>query len=101
MMNSTNRETRKAVVLWLSGIRWEVEYKVISPSALVSCVRSCARSAFSSATCLIVKCLVEARPLEPAVTEAISEALRIAHAWVGETGLLGLLSDFQPAAVEC
>lgn len=80
---------------------WEVEYKVISPSALVSCVRSCTQSAFSSATCLIVKCLVEARPLEPAVTEAISVALRIAQAWVGETGLLGLLSDFQPAAVEC
>src|SRR6266702_3232613 len=158
MMNSTNKETRKAVVLWLSGIRledisalpavrtlmehgamveldpspitgpqtqhfqvlsgrlpsrfgffntltplnrlssakqgasgytvveqhtgrgaapkllpdllrasgWEVEYKVVSPSALVSCVRSCTQSAFSSATCL-----------------------------------LGLLSDFQPAAVEC
>src|SRR5205085_7867989 len=50
------------------------------------------------APCKIVKCRVEEAPI--AHTSMIEEALRDASAWVGETGLLVLLSDIQPAAVE-
>jgi hypothetical protein len=86
----------------LRGAAWTVEYDEIVPTALVSRIRDLTRSASSStsATCIIVKCTMGSQAVEPAVIEAIGEAVGIARAWVGETGLLALFSDTQPAEVK-
>lgn len=78
---------------------WRVEYKETALSALVSYIRDWTQSVSSSATCIIVKCIVGTSPPETGI-EAISEALGFALSWVGESGLLALLSEIRPAPVE-
>src|SRR5439155_14248747 len=73
-------------------------YEDMSPGELLNSLRHWAQTQSSGAPCKIVKCRVEEAPI--AHTSMIEEALRDASAWVGETGLLVLLSDIQPAAVE-
>jgi hypothetical protein len=94
--------TPKMLPELLRAAGWTVEYDEIVPTALVSCIRDLTGSASSSAsaTCIIVKCALGSQSPEPAVVEAIGEAVGVARAWVGETGLLALLSDTQPAEVK-
>jgi hypothetical protein len=87
----------------LRAANWTVEYKEVAPSALVGCIQDLTQVASGSASCIIVKCAVEshtARQLEPTVAEAIEEAVRVARIWVGEAGLLAVLSESQPAPVK-
>jgi hypothetical protein len=82
----------------LRAAGWGVDYEDISPAELLNSLRRLAQTQSSGAICKIVKCRVE--ETANAHTSMIEEALRDARAWVGETGLLVLLSDIQPAAVE-
>src|SRR6266516_2446947 len=57
------------------------------------------QSVSDSPSCLIVKCAIST-DLKDTEASTIIQALQLAREWVGETGLLALLSDTQPAAVE-
>jgi hypothetical protein len=74
---------------------WTAQYEETSPAELANCIEHWTRSAASLPSCLIVKCTAGAQINAP----MLSEALRIAREWIGETGLLALLSDTQPASV--
>jgi Type I phosphodiesterase / nucleotide pyrophosphatase len=86
----------------LRAVGWTVSYQETTPSELVSSVRSMTESdpgAIKQApTCLIVKC--EMHAVRDAEATAIGQALKVARKWVGEDGLLALLSDTQPAPVK-
>jgi hypothetical protein len=75
---------------------WKAQYEETQPAELANCIEHWTRFASSSPSCLIVKCAVEAQINAP----MLSKALRIAREWIGETGLLALLSDTQPASVK-
>jgi Type I phosphodiesterase / nucleotide pyrophosphatase len=86
---------------------WEVTCEEALPARIRDCVQGVTRSDETDSTapkCRIVKCVLDASgtlgPLTGASREAIAHALRAAHAWVGETGLLALMSDIGPAPVE-
>lgn len=82
----------------LRTVGWTVLYEEPQPTELVSCVQEWTRSPAATAvpSCLVVKCHIGVEV--PA--SAIAQALRIVDEWVGETGLLAMLSDGRPAAVD-
>jgi len=87
----------------LRAANWRVAYKELVPSTLGGGVQDLTRPASDSATCIIVKCAPGGLPsgqLASAFAEAIEEAARAAREWVGETGLLALLSESRPAPVK-
>lgn len=92
----------------LRAAGWTVEYEEVLPSELVACVQTLTYSEAPQAACKIVKCRVDelvqvdAQFVAPTTAEgeSIAEALRMARSWVGEAGLLALLSDTQSAPVE-
>lgn len=98
--NAGRDATPKMLPDLLRTAGWTVEYVETPPPAMASCISGLAQSVSTSATCLIIKSNVETLASEPAVVEAVREALRVAHLWVAETGLLALISDIQPAPVE-
>ncbi len=79
----------------LRSAGWMARYEERQPAELANCIERWTRSAPSLPSCLIVKCTVGAQIIAP----MLSEALRIAREWIGETGLLAVLSDTQPASV--
>jgi len=79
---------------WLRTVGWTVHYEEIQLPALVSRLQTLTSSA--SERCLIIKCDA-LKGIEPA---ALGQALKLAQQWVGETGLLALLSDTQPASIK-
>src|SRR5436305_5830632 len=83
----------------LRTIGWTVTYEETGLPSLVSRLRDLIQSVSDSPSCLIVKCAVSA-DLKETDTSAIVQALQLAREWVGEAGLLALLSDRQPAVVE-
>ncbi|GAC1566372.1 MAG: hypothetical protein NVS3B14_08130 [Ktedonobacteraceae bacterium] len=88
----------------LRSAGWMVEYKETSLAGLPSCVRDLTQAEFDEtvATCKIVQCELEVEGAAfNAHSMAIAEAIGVARSWVGETGLLALLSDIQPAPVNC
>ena len=78
---------------------WTVAYEETDLSSLVSHLQNLTQHVSSSPSCLIVKCTISTA-LKDTGASAINQALQLARKWVGETGLLALLSDTQPAAVE-
>jgi hypothetical protein len=82
----------------LRTVGWTVRYEETSPEKLVPLVKDATQSAQQSAgqCCLIVKC-ASSNGIEH---NAIDQALRLAREWVGEDGLLALLSDTQPMPVK-
>jgi len=74
---------------------WATMYEETESEELVNCIKRWTQSDSSLPTCLIVKCVIGAKSALP----TLSEALRIADEWVGDTGLLAVLSDTQPANV--
>lgn len=84
----------------LCGAGWMVEYKEKPLSELVACMQNLAESTAPSARCKIFKCTVEDSVITTPQLESIFEALQISQSWVGEEGLLVLLSDIQPAPVQ-
>jgi hypothetical protein len=79
----------------LRSAGWMVQYEETQAAELANCIEHWTRSASSLPSCLIVKCTIGSQISAP----MLSEALRIAREWIGETGLLALLSDTQPANV--
>lgn len=80
----------------LRAAGWAAQYEEIRPWELVDCVRRCMQpdAAPQSHSCLILKCAPGAQLSD------ISESLFLARQWVGEAGLLAVLSDSQPAPVK-
>ncbi|GAC1625574.1 MAG: hypothetical protein NVS4B7_15890 [Ktedonobacteraceae bacterium] len=78
----------------LRTVGWTVDYVEVEPSDLVARLQSLTQS--NSARCLIIKCSIQ-QSVEPAT---LSQALNLAQQWTGETGLLALFSDTQPAPVK-
>lgn len=88
----------------LRAAGWVVEYKETSPAELPGCVRGLAQAEAKEAvsTCKIVQCELGVEEEEfNAYSAAFAEAIHTARSWVGKTGLLALLSDIQPAPVNC
>jgi hypothetical protein len=89
----------------LHAAGWETAYVEITLTGLVACTQRLTQSLSDHAS-KIVKCTLagdgqlNASPEASSAAEVIGEALRVARAWVGETGMLGLLADSQPAAVQ-
>ena len=83
----------------LRTVGWTVAYEETNLSSLVSHLQNLTQHVSSSPSCLIVKCAIST-DLKDTGASAINQALQLAREWVGETGLLALLSDTQPAAVE-
>ena len=80
----------------LSTAGWMVDYEVIESAELVNCVEHWTQSSSLLPSCLIVKCAIEVT----STLSTLSKALRIANEWVGETGLLAVLSDTRAAHVK-
>lgn len=78
-----------------------VEYRETSPTELPGCVRGLTQDEDVGA-CKIVRCDLGFEGAEfSAYAAAVAEAIAVARSWAGETGLLALLSDIQPAPVDC
>ena len=99
--------TAKMLPDLLKARGWEVTCEETLPDAVYDCVQRFVRSDATDSTapkCRIVKCVLGASgtsdPLRGASRQAIAQALAAADAWVGETGLLALISDIGPAPVE-
>jgi hypothetical protein len=77
----------------LSTAGWMTDYKEIPLAELVNCIEHWTQSSSALPSCLIVKCTIEMTP----TLSTLSEAFRTANKWVGEMGLLAVLSDTQMA----
>ncbi|MGZ3622081.1 MAG: hypothetical protein ACXWPG_03190 [Ktedonobacteraceae bacterium] len=75
---------------------WMVTCNEIQPSELVNCVEHWTQCSTSLPSCLIAKCTIE----DTSTLNAFSNALSVAKEWVGETGLVAVLSDTQAAPVK-
>lgn len=80
----------------LRTVGWTVEYEEKQCSELAGCIEHWIHSVTSSSTCLIIKCVLEA----PFDRIPFVQALKLAQSWVGDTGLLALLSDTHPVVVK-
>lgn len=80
----------------LKAAGWLIDYEEIQPSELVHCIEHWTQSSSSLPSCIIIKCA----PEDTSSLAILSEALRIAHEWVGENGLVAVLSDTQAAHVK-
>ena len=76
---------------------WMVIYDEVQPSELVNRVEQWTQDDFSLPACLIIKSTIE----DTSTLSTCAEALRCVRAWVGETGLLAVLSDAHAAPVKC
>jgi hypothetical protein len=85
----------------LAAAGWMTEYVETAPAELAECARRLTLPRSDGASCVIVKCTPagDGRLTAPSEAQAIDEALRIARQWVGESGVLALLTDMQPAHV--
>jgi len=77
---------------------WTVQYDERQLSELAPCIQRWTSTTPGMPSCLIIKC--EVRTIGSEAASSIAEALRIAKEAVGETGLLALFSDTQPARVK-
>lgn len=80
----------------LRTVGWTVRYEVKEPAELISSIRDYVRSDADSPSCLILKCAAG----EALTAPMIAEGVRIGREYVGETGLLALLSDTRPALIK-
>src|SRR5438270_730244 len=72
----------------LRTVGWTVRYQEVRLSELVVCLQSWTQTASASPAGLIVKCVVETG----FDASALAQALQLARAWIGESGLLALFS---------
>ncbi len=84
----------------LRSAGWSVQYEETQFSNLVKSIQCWTQKVSTQECCLIVKCTVEDTENVQAFLLDIVQTLSYMQAWVGETGLLALLSDRQPAHVE-
>lgn len=90
--------TPKLLPETLGTAGWMIDYEEIQPAELVNCVEHWTQSSSALPSCLIVKCTIEGT--SNLSTSTLSKALKIADEWVGEMGLLAVLSDTQAAHVK-
>ena len=81
---------------FIRTVGWTVKYEEKQFSELSNCIEHWIQSVPSSSTCLIVKCVLET----PFDSMPLVQALQLAQSWLGETGLVALLSDTHPAFVK-
>src|SRR5712692_42886 len=81
----------------LRTVGWTVQYEEVQAAELATRLQVLTQTASASPCWLIVKCTVSDRAAN--VSTALSQALHTAQQWVGDAGLLALLSDTQPASV--
>lgn len=93
-------ETPKLLPDRLHSAGWSVQYEETQSSNLVKSIQHWAQRASTQKSCLIVKCTVEETENIEAFLPEIVQALSYMQAWVGENGLLALLSDRQHARIE-
>ena len=84
----------------LRSVGWHVEYKETPLADFASSVHQWTQTVPSQAACLILKCSVEDIWKREIMLPTLARTLNDALAWVGETGLLAVLSDWHPAAVK-
>ncbi len=75
---------------------WIVVYDEVQPPELVNRVQQWTQNTSSLPACLIVKTTIE----DTSTLSICAEALRLVRAWVGEKGLLAVLSDAHAAPVK-
>lgn len=78
----------------LRTVGWTVRYEETSPNKLVAFLQDATQSAAEG--CLLIKCVRS----DTITHEAIDQALHLAREWVGEDGLLALLSETQSVPVK-
>jgi hypothetical protein len=80
----------------LRTVGWTVQFQEKHLSEIGLCLSGWTQTTTTANTCFIIKSTVEA-PLDGV---ALTQALEYARAWVGETGLLAILSDRHSAPVK-
>jgi hypothetical protein len=83
----------------LRAAGWSVRYEEVTLSELAASVERLTAGT-NAASCVVIKSNLDGQPVTTAVADSISQALHLARAWVGESGLLALLSDAQRAPVK-
>jgi hypothetical protein len=82
----------------LRAAGWMVDYEECSSTELLASLRRLTQGRGSLPMCKIIKCAMGREVLSsPSIAD---EVLQLARSWVGETGLLALLSESQSAPVE-
>jgi hypothetical protein len=82
----------------LRAAGWTVDYEDCSSTELLASLRRLTQAQGALPTCKIIKCAMGREVLSsPSI---VDEVLQIARSWVGETGLLALLSESQSAPLE-
>ncbi len=82
----------------LRTVGWTVDYQETELSRLASSIQTWEQSTSVSPACLVVKCAARGA-LQDTDASSLVQALQLAQAWTGESGLLAVFSDTQPAAV--
>lgn len=80
----------------LRTVGWTVQSEEMELSELVDRLRAWTQDASTASSCFIARCA--ARTTVNA--QALASVLQIARAWLGETGLLAIISDTHAAPVE-
>lgn len=83
----------------LRTVGWTVNYQETSLAEAGAQLQSIVQTVTDSPSCLMVKC-VKYDSLNEADTTALAQVIQIAQEWLGDAGLLALLSDTQPASVK-
>ena len=86
----------------LRTVGWSVDYQETALTEVATQLQAMAQAATSTPTCLIVKCAKYEKhdSVNDADAKALTEAIEQAQKWLGESGLLALISDTQPAPVK-
>lgn len=83
----------------LRTVGWTVAYEETTLFAAATQLQSMAQAATTTPSCLIVKCS-KYDSMKGADAAALEQTIQVAQEWLGESGLLALLSDTQPAPVK-
>jgi hypothetical protein len=77
---------------------WTVDYAEVSPADLAGHVQASLTADTLAPSCKIVHCTLDTSA--QAQLQQLEQALHAVKSWVGDSGLLGLLSDSKPAPVK-
>ena len=83
----------------LRTVGWTVAYEETTLADAATRLQDMTRAAKATPSCLIVKC-PKYDSISAADGAALERTIQIAQEWLGESGLLALLSDTQPAVVK-
>lgn len=83
----------------LRTVGWSVDYKETTLAEAATQLQAMMQAATSTPSCLIVKC-TKYDTMNDADEAALTQLIQQAQEWLGESGLLALFSDTQPAPVK-